>query len=313
MDTITILASIISSLGITTTGAWWLGKKLITHQFNKDLAAHKIAWQKDLEQQKAILSGEIRRDVENDLANKAADRQYELEARKRLYQEIGPLRFQLLTACRDAAHHIKSHSVKYDFIIDMDNHYGRDMTFKLLRPISISELIEQKIHYADFSVDPTAILLLRFKKSAYQAFTSHDIIYNNPNAKYDREVDHVFDFSLNKVTNLLIKNDENNSNRVMHYHEFETFIEDEENISKLTSFTRILNNFTINDKPIFWLRLVFFGLACSQIVNLIGKSTGFEEIMYNTSELLKLPNDRYINHHIDNYVAIFKKTLDEGL
>lgn len=53
MDTLTLISSITSSLGISVAAAWWLSKQLVTHRLAKGLEAYKISWQKELEEEKA--------------------------------------------------------------------------------------------------------------------------------------------------------------------------------------------------------------------------------------------------------------------
>ena len=61
-----------------------------------------------------MIQGEIRKEIETYLGDKSAEREYQLEARKRLYKAIGPLRFQLVVACRDASSRINNSSSRMD-------------------------------------------------------------------------------------------------------------------------------------------------------------------------------------------------------
>jgi hypothetical protein len=47
----------------------------------------------------------------------------------------------------------------------MDQYYGKNTLYRMLRPIAISELIERQIAYADFAVDPSAVKVLRFRRT----------------------------------------------------------------------------------------------------------------------------------------------------
>jgi hypothetical protein len=76
----TILAS--SSISAATVG--WLAKRLIEHRLTKNIEQTKSELQAQLDRGKAILEGSIREQVETALGDRAADREYELEARKRL-------------------------------------------------------------------------------------------------------------------------------------------------------------------------------------------------------------------------------------
>jgi hypothetical protein len=112
MDTLTVITSLVSSGALSLGAARWLTTHLVDHRLAKDLANHKAALDERLATSKsqldhqlavanAQLEATLRKGVEEYLSDKAAERQYRLEARKRLYAAIGPLRFQLVVACSD--------------------------------------------------------------------------------------------------------------------------------------------------------------------------------------------------------------------
>ena len=109
--------------GISAAGAYWLARTLVQHKLNRDIENYKSELARQLDAQKtlaaqdlerlkntlqleqsrikATMDAQIRMEVEAQLGELAVQRQYEYEARRRLYTAIGPLRFQLLLACRD--------------------------------------------------------------------------------------------------------------------------------------------------------------------------------------------------------------------
>ena len=181
MDIPTIVTSVVSSLGVSAAGAWWLSKALVSHRLAKDLEDYKSEWKRELEQEKLEIAGAIKERVDTVLADRAADREYELEAKKRLYQLIGPLKFQLLLACRDAAHRVEGHGLRVAYDTSIKGYYGINTIHRILRPVAIAELIEQQVAFADFAVDESAIKLLCFKKSVTQAITGGAVICDHPN------------------------------------------------------------------------------------------------------------------------------------
>jgi hypothetical protein len=338
MDTWTLITSITSSLGISIATASWLSKQLVTHRLAKDLEAYKVSWQKELEgekakwqrtleeakagwqreleKDKANWQGEIHKGVEEYLGEKSAEREYNLEARKRLYSAIGPLRFQLLLACRDVSTRINNYgSDDLSYSMNTKGYYGQSTLYRLLRPIAISELIERQITYADFSVDPTGVELLRFKKAAFMAFTDGDIILNHPNADWYYEKEHVFSGTLSRLASALIIRDEatDNKERPMHFHEFQSFISDPPSFKEFSPFKEILNDFTIAKKPIFWIRLVCFGYICNEYLGHAGTLIGFEKRQFDVHKLLLVSKDSYTRSNIEKYMAIFQPMINMSL
>ena len=259
--------------------------------------------------------GEIRKEVEVYLGDKSAEREYNLEARKRLYHAIGPLRFQLVTACRDAAARIGNHGLHQRYGMKLDSYYGQNTLYRLLRPLAITELIEQQITYADFSVDLTAIALLRFKRAVHMAFTDGDTILDHPKANWSYEIEHLFSGTLSSLANSLIIEDEDVSNkkRPMHYHEFEALLHNRENLALFSPLAGILHDFNIRDKPIFWARLICFGYICNEYVKQAGSAIGFESYPYDLHPLLSISQDDYILTHIEGYKKVFQSLADIGL
>ena len=255
--------------------------------------------------------GEIRKEVESFLGDKSAEREYNLEARKRLYNAIGPLKFQLVIACRDVVGRIGSYGEKQRFNMTMETYYGRNTLYRLLRPIAIAELIEQQITYADFSVDLSTIGLLRFKRAAFMAFTDGNIILDHPNANWNFQREHLFAGNLSQLANLMIIPDEdvNNKKRPMHFHEFEEFIRNPERIKLFSPLTKILEDFSIKNKPIFWLRLVCYGYICNKHIGQAGKKIGFKTYTFDLNKLLLISQDDYTLINLEKYQRVFNSLL----
>ena len=83
---------------------------------------------------------------------------YEYMARNRLYEEVGPLRMQLLSSARDVTRRTRQHAER-DWNMDPSGVFVRSSVYRLLRPLAVSQLIEGKMSVADFSVDPAALAL----------------------------------------------------------------------------------------------------------------------------------------------------------
>ena len=301
MDTSTLVASILASLSASLGGVWWLSQQLITRRLDKE---------KDQRQ------AEIRKEVEVYLGEKSAEREYNLEARKRLYSAIGPLRFQLLVAARDVAARITNYAADHDsFGMNLKGYYGRSTLYRLLRPLAIAELIERQMTYADFSVDPSGVELLRFKKAALTAFTDGDSILDHPGADWGAQREHVFSGTLSRLANVIIVPDEDGSDRrrPMHFHEFEPFVGDAANFKRLSPLTDILSDFRVRTKPIFWIRLVCYAYVCNEYVGRAGSSIGFKKRELDLKKLLLANDDEFTRENIARFEKYFRSMTEMSL
>jgi hypothetical protein len=313
MDIATIATSVVSSLGVSAAGAWWLSKALVSHRLAKDLENYKSKWQRELEREKLEIAGRVKERVDSLLGDRAAEREYALEAKKRLYQLIGPLKFQLLIACRDAAHRIEGHGLKAAYDMSVGGYYGVNTIHRILRPLAISELIEQQVAYADFAVDESAIGLLRFKKSATLAFTGGDVMRDHPNVDWNQQSEHLFYATLSEAAHALIATDANGAKRVIEYHEFATLFASNHNNQGLSTLARIIDQFTMKSKPLFWVRLVAFGHNCREYVGTAGAGLDFEYRRYNLRALLERSEDEYILANLDAFKTAVESSILQKL
>lgn len=196
----------------------------------------------------------------------------------------------------------------------MGYYYGQSTLYRLLRPVAVAELIERQITYADFSVDLKSIELLRFKKAALIALTDSDSILNHPDARWDEEIEHLFSGTLSRLANLLIVQDESaDKKRLMHFHEFTSFIAAPKNLAKFSPLSDILDNFNIKEKPIFWIRLVCFGYYCNEYVGMEGKEIGFEKRQFNLEKMLSASEDEFTRSNLDKYKEFFDSMKNMSL
>ena len=320
------LGSILATAGITLpilmAGVYWLLRTFITHRltayidtakakFAEQLETHKNALadqleqtkaglQADLARDKAKVEGEVRRAVEIELGKQAAERQYELEARRRLYLAIGPLRFQLLLACRDCAGRITAHGRHERYQLDMKGYYGQSTLYRILRPLALAELIERQVAYSDFSVDKGAIDCLRFKKTLIRILSGDEVVCGHPKVDWSREVEHAYSDSAVVGACGLVTGD-GDTQHVMRFDEFRDEMK-QNGTAEFEPFGRLLSNFELTSRPILWLRLVAYANSCADFVNHAGESVGFEPIEVPVGELLAMANDKYIAQHVKKFV-----------
>jgi hypothetical protein len=317
MDMSTLITSAASSLGISAVTAGWLSKQLVAHRLNKDIENYKNVLTQSLEDHKSKLAREadvhrselervrdewqaaLRRETEIALGEHAAEREYHAAARKRLFEATGPLRFQLLLSCRELTQRVKRH-LTTRFAMGLDGYYGQSTLYRILRPLVISELIERQVTSVDFAVDPSSIDVLRFRRAAFLAWTDGGITLNHPAMKWKTQEFHVFSDSLRRAYNSLIVHD-SRGDRVMHYDEFEAFVAERENVDRLHPFPHLLDGFSIERKPILWLRLVCFGYICNAHVTSAGQKIGFSAKEFPVHDLVSACPDDFVQQHLEEY------------
>lgn len=317
MGIVSILAAVGITIPIVMGGVYWLLQILIKHQltaaiegekagFARQLETHKMALadqleekkaalQADLTREKAGIEGEVRRKVEFELGQQAAERQYELEARRRLYLAVGPLRFQLLVACRDFVGRIVAHGHYERYKFDLRGYYGQSTLYRLLRPLAISELIERQIAYSDFSIDKGAIDCLRFKKTLVRILSGNEVIEGHPKLNWDSQIEHVYaDAAIIGAAAIICA--EGGAQRVMRFEEFAEAI-NRNGVGGFEPFSSLFRDFKIKEKPILWLRLVAYAHACNQYVIRAGESLDFESQELEVAKLITMSEDPFIEQN----------------
>jgi hypothetical protein len=301
MQLVEFIKFALPTFGISIVTAAWLARALINHRLTAHLDAQKADFDAKLTVLKAQWEGSVKQRVDTYLADRAADREYQQEARRRLYLAIGPLRFQLLMACRDLCGRVISYG-KQSYDTALTTYYGRSFLFRILRPLTIVELIERQIAYADFSVEASALDLLRFKKAAYAALTGDSLVVGHPGVNWDDEEQHVFFDHLARAAGSLVTADGQSGSRCMRFDEFGTLLDDLSRRVALEPFPQLLADFTSIRKPLLWLRLVGLASLCNDHINRAGKDIGFEQRALPSAELLRVSADPEIIGNIDVYV-----------
>lgn len=318
MDLATVVAAASSSLGLSLAGAYWLSRTLVQHrlsaaleqrksELSRELETHKLGLSQDLERtkgqiqwelgrDKALFDAAIKREVEAQLGQMAVQRQYEYEARRRLYTAIGPLRFQLLLACRDLAGRIESFHTREHYRMDIASYYGRSTLYRLLRPLSIAELVERQIGIADFAVDPSAVVCLRFRRTITRILSGDELVRGRPDVDWRYQTQHVFADSLAACAQALIQRD-GSAERILRFDEFNARL-DADGMAAVSPFDQLLDGLQVGAKPILWLRLVAYGHACNALIDRLGPALDFAPRPFPTAALLAATGDAYTAAHL---------------
>lgn len=109
---------------------------------------------KEIELHKAALA--------NENSEKSAKRDYEYEARKRLYEQIEPLMFQLREASEAALGRVDSlcrtsrnGDLGSDGWLSSEGYYLRSTLYRLVLPLVILRLLQRKMTFVDMALDET--------------------------------------------------------------------------------------------------------------------------------------------------------------
>lgn len=295
MDLTALIATGISTGIISIPLAAYLGKIWIEHQ---------------LEKGQSVWEAKIRREIESFLADQAAQRQYDWDARKRLYEAIGPLRFQLLLACRDLSGRIEAHGTREHYRTSVRGYYGQSTLHRIVRPITIGLLIERQMAYADFAVDPGALTLMRFSYLARQCLSGDLLVNGHSHVDWDTQKQHVFSEVLTTAGVALVIEKDDQPPRVMRFDEMETVAGDEAFLEKLDPFPSLLERFSPTAKPLLWLRLVAYANLCRHFVADNGKALNLEVKPLDIRGLLEATKDAEILKDIDLYAGRCQKILE---
>lgn len=345
MDIPTLVTAVLSSSALSIGAARWLTESFVTHRLTKDLKDYQAKIDKQLSRDKAETDGRVsqqlkdyqagiderlntskvelqsrvdsaqaeiesalRKGVEDYLGERDAERQYQLEAKKRLYTAIGPLRFQLMKACVEFAARVdRMGGGKQPYATSLKGYFGRSTIFRLLRLFGILELIERQIAYADFSVDPSTVGLLRFKQQSFLCLSSSTIPLGHPKANWVDQREHVFFDTLSMIgAAMIVDGNGEDPSRVMRFDEFNAFIEDKNKLVRLEPVPTLFEDFSVDAKPILWTRLVALGHLCTFLVVSEGERAGIPADPFDGPKLLLASKDEYLNANHERYCEMLK-------
>ena len=212
-----------------------------------------------------------------------ARRDYEYEARKRLYEQYEPLLFQLVELSEDALHRIYSlaRTARKGQITETKtgwlrapNYYMISSIYKLLAPIAIFKLMRGHLTLVDLRVDPRIGAQYSLAKILYFAFTcDYELAEIEPKIEYHPNVENWHELRQNEpqkhwrqglalgrldnaLDDLLIE--KNGEFRLRTFGEFQALIDNTSQNNSLDSYslTDIFLDFHPNTRPVLWRLLV---------------------------------------------------------
>jgi hypothetical protein len=302
----TDFVGIVATTGvISIPAASFLAKLLVQHRLTMDLrtydaelsrqlAAHKAELDSRVNSAKAESEARLRREVEEYLGERGAERAYGAEAKKRLYLAVGPLRFQLLLACSEFAGRIRRISTGDTYEMSMGAYFGRSTAYRLIRIFAICDLIERQIAFADFSVDPAMRSLLHFKRRAVSSMSSGEVSLGHPREDWSKQTEHIFHGVLSVLGGSLIVQDAGAQARVMRFDEFVASLSDAMFSLRLEPVPRLITNFSVELRPLLWLRLLALAQLCNALLASQGESLGIASEQIELEKAIALTSDEQI-------------------
>ncbi|BCB75408.1 hypothetical protein GCM10022251_77810 [Phytohabitans flavus] len=221
-----------------------------------------------------------------------AQQQYQLQARQRLYEAVGPLRFQLVVACREVASRVESlHKRRYRTAID--GYFGQNTLYRLLRPLALAELIERQTNYVDFSVDRASLVLLRFRAASYDALTGGGPVFHGLPLDWTKEAQHVFAGRLQHAATLLVIEIEDQPPRCARFDEFPALLQAARQADPTGGMARLaalVDGTSPGRDPVFWCRLVAYGYVANWLLSIEGRAAGYNPVPYPVTNMLSMAN-----------------------
>jgi hypothetical protein len=268
----------------------------------------------------AVVSGLISYVQERQILDRKADVDYRSNARKRLYEAIGPLRLQLLFAARDVVDRVTGHlrdavPAGRGWNMDVKAYYVQSFVYRILRPLAIGQLIERQMSIADFAVDDSALELLRFDQVAGRMLSGDEIVLGHEAADWSLQTDHLFRDNLRVAAASLMVHEAGQQARILDFAEFAERLGREGISPPLEDLFSIFGRCkrSLLENPIFWLRLVGYGYACNGLIASQGKDLGFRPRSYDGAEMLRQAADESIAAKPAKYVGAFDVVVHQGL
>lgn len=201
--------------------------------------------------------------TEDELDERKARRAYKYEAKKRLYEELYPILFQITEASESAASRIVNLAKRYndeddrdEFLKalkqDGDNYYLKSTIYRIFLPLALYRIMQRRLTHVDLSQDNQLHGVYNLLKALFRTFGDDREIGKAAGLTYERSMPEGFlRGDLDCIVESLIFSDNQNQPRCLTYYEFDTHWSAlEGNLSKAVQF---LKSFTPDDRPVLWI------------------------------------------------------------
>ena len=269
------------------------------------------------ERRNARVLEEFRAKLTEAQSERDARRDYEYEARKRLYQEFEPLLFQFLEFSENASDRIaglartarNGNLNPHSSWLAGDSYYLRSTIYRLMAPLVVAKLMQRRLTLVDLRVDPRIRGQYSLIKVLYNSLNdAFAIAAQIPKLEYDpnsevSDEQHrkeapryypqgMYSMYLDTVVNAMVQHSENDPPRCMSYEEFEDIYKNKAS-SAQQSFEQIRTlfwGFHPKDRPVLWRTL----LVQAQVYRALRNLTSRSEPSLNIRELSTPAQERLV-------------------
>jgi hypothetical protein len=193
-----IIAAIASIIGAIISLLSTRNNTLKAAEKNSELETHKNNLAKELEERKSKLVTELEA-YKDTLVEKQEERKarrdYQYEARKRLYQEYEPLLFQFVELSESALARVGNLAgiarlgklePGQGWLSQEDEYYLRTTMYRLISPLAIVRLIQRRLTLVDLTVDNLINYQYHLAKYLYHSFSKDfDFARREPKLEYE--------------------------------------------------------------------------------------------------------------------------------
>jgi len=140
-------------------------------------------------------------------------------------------------------------------------------------------MIERRTNYVDFSVDPSARVLLRFQTAAYEALTGGGHAFEGLPLNWAKETQHVFKGRLEHAASLLVV--DGAPPRCGRFDEFPTILQQAQQDDPTGGMARLaslVNGTSPKRDPVFWCRLVAYGYIANWLLQSEGRAVAYNPV-----------------------------------
>jgi hypothetical protein len=236
----------------------------------------------------------VKAQLQDKSGERDARRDYEYEARKRLYSDVEPLLFQLTEAVENAHRRITALAVnaregalsdESTWLTVMTEYYATFTMHQLLLPAAIIRLVQEKLTYVDFGVDQKLYLQFRIGKQIYGLWRSdHDIRRAGRELEYKPHAENAKQPRLTNpevywkqgiptgyldiVTSALIHRNGESAPRVLTYEEFSRLLSSDPQPAAFHPLVDLFLRFHPNRRPVLWRILAGQAMLCKALLDL---------------------------------------------